>query len=224
MRQARPARSSRRGHRQRKSIASLGPAGDDGQAGLSLEIYLARHGETEWSLSGRHTGSTDLPLTPHGEQQAASLKERLKKIHFDGVYSSPLQRARRTAELASFPRPELTPLLEEIDYGEYEGKTTKEIRQLRPAWELYKDGCPGGETPEQVHARAEDFISLASTGAPVNGKVLAFSHGHFLRAVAIAWMGLGIKAASALHLDVATLSILRETDDQGRVLAMWNAP
>jgi broad specificity phosphatase PhoE len=222
--QARPARSSRRGHRQRKSIAALGPAGDDGQAGLSLEIYLARHGETEWSLSGRHTGSTDLPLTPHGEQQAALLKERLKKIHFDAVYSSPLQRARRTAALAGFTKPELTALLAEIDYGEYEGKTTGEIHQLRPAWELYKDGCPGGETPEQMHARAEDFVALASVGAPANGRVLAFSHGHFLRALAIAWMGLGIKVAGALHLDVATLSILRESDDKDRVLAMWNAP
>jgi broad specificity phosphatase PhoE len=224
VRQARTARSSRRGHRERQSIAALGQARDDGQAGLSLEIYLARHGETEWSLSGRHTGSTDLPLTPHGEQQAASLKERLKKIHIDTVYSSPLQRARRTAELAGFPKPELTPLLEEIDYGEYEGKTTKEIHQLRPAWELYKDGCPGGETPEQMHTRAEDFLALASGGTPGNGRVLAFSHGHFLRAVAITWMGLGIEAAGVLHLDVATLSILRQGDDNGRVLAMWNAP
>jgi probable phosphoglycerate mutase len=140
------------------------------------------------------------------------------------VYSSPLQRARRTAELAGFPKPELTPLLEEIDYGEYEGKTTKEIHMVRPPWELYKDGCPGGETPEQMHARAKDFITLASTGAPANGRVLAFSHGHFLRAIAITWMGLGIRAAGALHLDVATLSILRQGDDKARVLAMWNAP
>ena len=224
MRQAWPARASRRGHREREPVAALGPAGDDGQAGLSLEIYLARHGETEWSLSGRHTGSTDLPLTPHGEQQAASLKDRLKKIHFDAVYSSPLQRARRTADLAGFPKPELTPLLEEIDYGEYEGKTTREIHQARPAWELYKDGCPGGESPDQMHARAEDFITLACEGAPAIGRVLAFSHGHLLRAVGITWMGLGIKAAGALHLDVATLSILREGDDKARVLAMWNAP
>lgn len=222
MRQAWTARSSRRGHRERESIAALGPAGDDGQAGLSLEIYLARHGETEWSLSGRHTGGTDLPLTPHGEEQAASLQARLKKIHFDAVYSSPLQRARRTAELAGFPKPELTPLLEEIDYGEYEGKTTQEIHQLRPAWELYNDGCPGGETPEQMHARAEAFISLASIDPPVSGRVLAFSHGHFLRAVASTWMGLGIREAGALYLDVATLSILRQ-GDTGRVLALWNA-
>jgi broad specificity phosphatase PhoE len=138
------------------------------------------------------------------------------------VYSSPLQRARRTAELAGFLKPELTALLEEIDYGEYEGKTTKEIHQVRPAWELYKDGCPGGETPEQMHARAEAFISLASIDPPVSGSVLAFSHGHFLRAVASTWMGLGIKEAGALYLDVATLSTLRQ-GDTGRVLALWNA-
>ena len=130
----------------------------------------------------------------------------------------------RTAELAGFPGPEVTDLLEEIDYGEYEGKTTKEIHQVRPAWELYKDGCPGGETPAQMHARAEGFISHAAAGAPANGRVLAFSHGHFLRAVAFAWMALDIKAAGALYLDVATLSILRQGEDKVRVLAMWNAP
>jgi broad specificity phosphatase PhoE len=130
----------------------------------------------------------------------------------------------RTAELAGFPNPEVTPLLEEIDYGDYEGKTTKEIHEARPDWELYKDGCPGGETPAQIHTRADDFISLASQGAPAGGRVLAFSHGHFLRAVGITWMGLGIGAAGALHLDVATLSILRQGEDKVRVLAMWNAP
>jgi broad specificity phosphatase PhoE len=187
-----------------------------------LEIYLARHGETEWSLSGRHTGGTDLPLTAHGEQQASSLRDRLEKIHFDAVYSSPLQRATRTAEIAGFPNPQLTPLLREVDYGEYEGKTTKEIHQSRPGWKLYKDGSPGGETPEQIHARAEDFISMLSVAAAANNRVLAFSHGHFLRAVAAVWMGLDIKAAGALYLDVATVSILRN-DDQGRVLAVWNS-
>ena len=138
------------------------------------------------------------------------------------MYSSPLQRARRTAEIAGFPKARLTALLQEVDYGEYEGKTTREIHQLRPGWELYRDGSPGGETPEQILARAEDFIALVSPTASVNGRILAFSHGHLLRAVAIAWMGLDIKAAAALYLDVATLSILRH-DDHGRVLAVWNA-
>ena len=144
----------------------------------------------------------------------------MQKIHFDAVYSSPLQRARRTAEIAGFPSPQLTPLLREVDYGEYEGMTRKEIQRLHPGWELYKDGCPGGETPVQILSRAEDFITLAS---PVKGRVLAFSHGHFLRAVAIGWMKLDIAAAAALYLDVATLSILRQ-DQHGRVLAVWNAP
>lgn len=147
------------------------------------------------------------------------MKSRLQKIQFDAVFSSPLQRARRTADLAGFPHPQLTALLREVDYGEYEGMTTKEIRESRPGWELYKDGSPGGETPSQIYARAQAFISLASAAG---GRVLAFSHGHFLRAVAIAWMRLDVKAASTLDLDVATLSLLRD-DDKGRLLAMWNA-
>ena len=171
-------------------------------------------------MSGRHTGSTDLRLTAHGEQQAATLIDRLKKVHFDSVYSSPLQRARHTAAIAGFPNPQLTPLLREVDYGEYEGLTTKEIQQLHPGWELYKDGCPGGETPVQIRTRAVDFIELASAAG---GRALAFSHGHFLRAVAIGWMDLDIKASAALYLDVATLSIVRR-DEHGNVLAVWNAP
>jgi len=148
------------------------------------------------------------------------LKDRLKKFHFDAVYSSPLQRARRTAEIAGFPSPKLTPLLREVEYGEYEGKTTKEIRESQPGWELYKDGSPGGETPGQILERAQKFVDLA---LEANGSVLAFSHGHFLRAVAIAWMGLEIKAAGKLYLDVATLSVLRDRDNE-RLLAIWNAP
>jgi probable phosphoglycerate mutase len=148
------------------------------------------------------------------------LKARLKKFHFAAVYSSPLQRAKRTAEIAGFPNPKLTPVLREVEYGDYEGKTSKQIRESEPDWELYKDGSPGGETPRQILARAQEFIELA---VEANGAVLAFSHGHFLRAVAIAWMGLEIKAAGALYLDVATLSILRDHDNE-RVLAVWNAP
>ena len=159
-------------------------------------------------------------MTPDGEKKAAALRERLGKKKFDAVFSSPLQRARRTAELAGFPDAQLTAVLREVDYGEYEGMTTKAIREIRPDWELYKDGSPAGETPAQIYARAMDFITLASA---VRGRVLAFSHGHFLRAVAIAWMRLGIKAASTLDLDVATLSLLRD-EERGRVLAMWNSP
>jgi broad specificity phosphatase PhoE len=136
------------------------------------------------------------------------------------VYSSPLQRAKRTAEIAGFPSPHLTPLLREVDYGEYEGVTTKEIHASRPDWEIYKDGCPGGETPAEIYKRALDFIALAATG---DGRVLAFAHGHILRAMAVAWMSIDITAAARLLLDVATLSVLRH-DEHGRVLAVWNAP
>jgi probable phosphoglycerate mutase len=148
------------------------------------------------------------------------LKDRLQKIQFDAVFSSPLQRARRTAELAGFSHPQLTALLREVDYGEYEAMTTKAIRESRPDWELYRDGSPGGETPAQIYARALAFINL---GSAAGARVLAFSHGHFLRVVAIAWMKLDVKAASTLDLDVATLGLLRD-DDKGRLLAMWNSP
>ena len=171
-------------------------------------------------MNGRHTGRTDLPLTAHGEEEAATLRSRLAGLHFDAVYSSPLQRARHTADIAGFPNPVLSPLLREVDYGDYEGITTKAIHESRPGWELYKDGCPGGETPALVYARALDFIAVADSGA---GRVLAFAHGHILRAVAVAWMSLDITAAARLQLDVATLSVLRH-DEHGRVLAVWNAP
>ncbi len=171
-------------------------------------------------MNGRHTGLTDLPLTAHGEEEAASLRPRLAGLQFDAVFSSPLQRATCTAGIAGFPKPQLTPLLREVDYGDYEGMTTTAIHEGRPEWELYKDGCPGGESPAQVYARALDFIALAASG---NDRVLAFAHGHILRAVAVAWMSLDITAATGLELDVATLSVLRH-DAFGRVLAIWNAP
>ncbi|HLJ02409.1 MAG TPA: histidine phosphatase family protein, partial [Solirubrobacteraceae bacterium] len=129
MRPAGSTRPRRRGHRERRAFPALGPSRDDGQARLTLELYVVRHGETEWSLSGRHTGSTDLPLTAHGEQNAVALKPRLAAIPFDAVYASPLRRALQTAELAGFSRPIVTPLLRELDYGDYEGKTSAEIHQ-----------------------------------------------------------------------------------------------
>ena len=131
-----------------------------------------------------------------------------------------MQRARRTAEVAGFTHPEVTPLLQEFDYGEYEGITTKQIQDGNPGWDLYRDGCPGGETPAQVYARASQFLELATRH---QGNVLAFAHGHILRAVGVAWLHLDITAASLLRLDVATLSLLAD-DDHGRQLAMWNAP
>lgn len=183
-----------------------------------LELYLARHGETEWSASGRHTGNTDIPLTPRGEEKAAALRPRLASIHFDAVYSSPMQRARRTAELAGFADPEITDLLREVDYGRYEGKTSKEIHDTLPSWEVYEDGCPGGETASQIYARAQAFVLLAGQSG---GRVLAFAHGHFLRAVGAAWIRADITVASGLMLDVATLSVLR--DDGHRMITLWNS-
>jgi broad specificity phosphatase PhoE len=182
---------------------------------------VARHGETEWSLAGRHTGTTDLPLTAHGEEHAEALGAKLSVLRFDAVYSSPLQRALRTAELAGFDRVQVTPLLREVDYGQYEGLTSDEIHQTNPGWELYRDGSPGGETPAQILARAEQFIDVA-TGHRTGGRIIAFAHGHILRAVAVAWIGAPITTARGLQLDSATLNILRD-GDRGRVLALWNA-
>jgi probable phosphoglycerate mutase len=144
----------------------------------------------------------------------------LAALEFDATFSSPMRRARHTAEIAGYTDPHITPLLREFDYGEYEGLTSKVIHESRPGWELYRDGCPGGETPAQVYARALEFIRLATTAGR---RVLVFAHGHILRAVAVAWLRLDITAATGLQLDVATLSLLREAE-HGRVIAMWNAP
>jgi probable phosphoglycerate mutase len=149
------------------------------------------------------------------------LGARLRGIEFDHVYSSPMQRARRTAVLAGFERAEVSALLREVGYGRYEGLTSAQIHETDPDWELYKDGCPGGETPLQIYARAAQFIGLATSSGRT--RVLAFAHGHILRAVAAAWMHAAITVAAGLQLDVATLNILRD-GDRGRVIALWNAP
>ena len=184
-----------------------------------FDLFLARHGETEWSLNGRHTGSTDLPLTARGEERAIALQSRLAVIDFAAVYSSPMTRALRTAEIAGFPSPTVTPLLCEFDYGDYEGLTTEQIHAKQPDWELYRDGCPGGESPQRAYARAQEFIDLS---VKTRGPVLAFAHGHILRAITVAWMDLEIEAAARVMLDVATVSILRD-GDHGRVLQVWNS-
>ncbi len=148
------------------------------------------------------------------------MRSRLAGIDFTSVFSSPMQRARRTAQIAGFPHPEVTDLLREFDYGEYEGLTSAEIHATRPGWEIFHDGCPGGETPAQVYGRAQQFLELALAS---DGNVLAFAHGHILRAVAVAWLELDIVAAAHFRLDVATLSELLASD-HGRELALWNAP
>jgi broad specificity phosphatase PhoE len=144
------------------------------------QVYLARHGETEWSLSGQHTGRTDIPLTARGEDNARRLGERLRGRVFALALTSPLQRASRTAELAGFTTAHPDPDLMEWNYGEYEGKRTADIRKSRPGWWLFRDGCPGGESPEQIGARADRVIARVRA---VAGDVLLFAHGHILRVV-----------------------------------------
>jgi probable phosphoglycerate mutase len=140
-------------------------------------------------------------------------------MSFKAVYSSPMQRATRTAELAGYADPQITDLLREVDYGEYEGLTSKEIHQFNPSWEVYAAGSPQGETPAQIYSRAQQFIAFASKPG---GRVLAFAHGHILRAIAAAWIRADLKVASGLMLDVATLGVLR--DDGHRLITRWNAP
>jgi probable phosphoglycerate mutase len=183
-----------------------------------LDLYVARHGETEWTRTGQHTGRTDLPLLPEGEEQAQRLGETLRRVQFAAVFSSDLERSLRTAELAGFAAVQTTRLLREYDYGEYEGLTTRQIRATRPDWEIYRDGCPGGETPAEVYARARQFIELLSDR---HGAVLAFTHGHFSRALAVAWAELLITAATRLAMDVAGIGILRD-GEHGRVIQRWN--
>jgi broad specificity phosphatase PhoE len=132
-----------------------------------------------------------------------------------------MQRALRTAQLAGFADPQITPLLQEVNYGRYEGLTSDQIRATNPGWELFKDGCPGGESPAQVYARAQRFVDVVTQAGGT--RLLAFAHGHILRAIAVAWISADITVASGLQLDVATLNILRDAE-RGRVIALWNSP
>ena len=185
-------------------------------------IYLARHGETAWSLTGQHTGLTDLPLTERGERNASRLQERLKGLTFAKVFTSPLQRARRTCELAGFGTvAEIDRDLLEWNYGEYEGRRTAEIRAERPDWQLFRDGCPGGESPAQVTARAD---RAGSRLRAVRGDVLLFSSGHFLRVLAVRWIGLELTAqARSFMLSTASLSALGYEDSLSRpAIRLWN--
>ena len=151
-------------------------------------VYLARHGETAWTLSGQHTGLTDLPLTERGERNARRLEERLRGLSFAKVFTSPLQRARRTCELAGFGAvAEIDRDLVEWNYGEYEGRRTADIHRERPDWQLFRDGCPGGESPSEVAARADRAMKRVRA---IEGNVLLFSSGHFLRVLAARWLGL----------------------------------
>ncbi|HJT30897.1 MAG TPA: histidine phosphatase family protein [Pirellulales bacterium] len=170
------------------------------------KLYLARHGETEWSRSGQHTSHTDIPLTARGEENARRLVERLKGIVPTTVFTSPLIRARRTCELAGYgPVAVVEPDLVEWDYGDYEGRRTVDIRQERPGWRLFRDGCPNGESFEAVRERADRVIARIRT---IEGDVLAFGHSHFLRILTARWLGLPVADARLLVLSTASLSIL----------------
>ena len=185
-------------------------------------VYLARHGETAWSLTGQHTGLTDLPLTEHGERTAQKLRERLKGMTFAKVFVSPLQRARNTCELAGFGAvAEIDPDLVEWDYGKYEGLRTADIRKERPDWQLFRDGCPGGESPQQVATRADRVVSRIRE---VNADVRLFSSGHFIRVLASSWLGLPPSPNARLFmLSTASLSALGYEQDFSRpVIRLWN--
>jgi probable phosphoglycerate mutase len=184
-------------------------------------VYLARHGETAWSLTGQHTGHTDLPLTERGERNARALGERLSGLKFAKVFTSPMLRARRTCQLAGFGSVAAVDQdLVEWDYGEYEGRRTSEIRAERPGWQLFCDGCPGGESPEQVGARADRVVDRVQA---VQGDVLLFSSGHFLRVLAARWLGLEPAGGRHFLLSTASLSTLGYEHDLCQpVICLWN--
>jgi probable phosphoglycerate mutase len=184
-------------------------------------VYLARHGDTAWTHSGQHTGLSDLPLTEDGERHARQLGERLKGMTFDKVFTSPLQRAARTCELAGFgAAAEKHPDLVEWDYGKYEGLVLAEILKERPDWKIFRDGCPGGESPTQVAARADRVIADVRT---IAGTVLLFSSGHFLRVLAGRWLGLDPAGGRHFVLSTASLSALGyEHNLSEPVIRLWD--
>ncbi len=185
-----------------------------------MEIVLARHGETEWSRDLKHTGRTDIPLTDHGRAEARLLRSAVARRSFARVLSSPLERALETCRLAGLEAVEVTDDLLEWDYGEYEGITTAEIRQERPDWYLWRDGCPGGETAADVGERVDRVIDELR---PLEGDAIVFAHGHVLRVLTARWLALGPESGALFKLDTGTLSSLgyeRETP----VITRWNAP
>lgn len=190
----------------------------------SLRLYLIRHGETAWSLSGQYTGRADIPLTAHGEAAAREVGVRLRGTPFAHVLTSPLQRAQQTCALAGLgPAPAIEPDLAEWDNGDDEGHTAAEIRAARPGWNLFRDGSPHGETPAQISARADHLIARLRA---LDGNVALFSHSHFGRVLVARWIGLSVRQAQHFLLDTAALSVLcyeHNRADQPAI-ALWNAP
>jgi len=184
-------------------------------------VYLARHGETAWSIAGRHTGRSDLPVTPSGERNARRLGSRLQGLAFAKVFTSPLQRTRRTCELAGFGAvAEVDDDLVEWNYGEYEGRTSDAIHAERPDWRLFRDGCPGGESPVEVGVRADRVVRRARA---MEGNVLLFSSGHILRVLAARWLGLAPADGRYFLLGTASLCALGYEHDLSQpVIRLWN--
>ena len=190
---------------------------------LRLSLYLIRHGQTEWSLSGKHTGRSDIPLTAWGEEEARELLPWLAPIQFARVFSSPRQRARRTCELAGLgSRLEIEPDLAEWDYGDYEGRLSVDIRKDRPGWNVFRDGCPGGEMPADVSDRADRLITHLCT---MGGNIALFSHGQFGLSLTARWIGMPIADGQRFLLHTASVSILsfNPAHPEERVIALWNA-
>ncbi len=185
----------------------------------TLKIFLCRHGETVWSLSGQHTSFTDIPLTEQGKKQAISLKKKIELISFDAIFSSPLQRAKTTCELAGFSKDIiLEPNAVEWNYGDYEGLTSQQILKQNPRWNIFENGGPNGESPEDVAKRADLIIERF---LQYQSNVILFSHGHFLRALTSRWLKLSTSYGKFFKLDVASLCILG-FEKQQRVIDLWN--
>jgi probable phosphoglycerate mutase len=190
---------------------------------MSSRIFLVRHGETAWSKSGQHTGRTDLPLTDQGEAEARELAPRLRAVKFDRVLVSPAQRARRTCELAGLAQTAVVePDLAEWDYGDFEGRRSADILKERSGWNIFRDGCPRGETPAQVSDRADRLILRLKV---LEGVVAIFSHGHFGRVLAARWIGLPVAGAQGFLLNTASVSVLgcEHDDPAAPAIALWNS-
>ena len=190
-------------------------------SGVLPKVYLVRHGETAWTISGQHTGRTDVPLTERGERDAQALRVRLQGLTFASVLTSPLQRARRTGELAGFAAcVHADPDLMEWDYGAYEGRRTLDIRAERPGWDLFEDGCPGGETLVEVSTRADRVIARLRA---IDGDVLVFAHMEILRILAARWIAQPALDARRLYLETASVSVLGYDHDLDEpVIRLWN--
>lgn len=201
----------------------MGWHGVTGVAAAPLRIFLVRHGETEWSLSGQYTGSTNIPLTANGEAAARRLGLRLRSIPFTRVLTSPLQRAQQTCALAGVsPAAEIEPDLGEWGYGDYEGRTPADILASSPDWNLFRDGAPHGETPDEIAVRADRLIVRLRL---LQGNVALFSHGHMGRVLVARWIGLSVRQAQGFLLNTASLSILcyEHNRIEHPAIALWNA-